>query len=1019
MSKNPYSPSLPVFIIIYLFCNIGLITAQFTDQYYLKFGLEDGLPSNNIYSVAQDSRGIIWIGTQAGVVKYDGYEFYTYGSKNGLYQNEVIDLKIDHKDRIWLNTTGPPCYIEKDSVYYLTDLESPNISWHFDMKEDHNGDIWLSTETTIYKLNGDDLTVKYSYHTGFLRGHILGGDQEKFYIYTGRHLLLDNDTQSIDTINTLESLEIGLLDKSNSCVSWPLIYYKEGDALRTVDILTAEKSTVIDNGFDAYTFSIQGDYLIGLTRSGGLDLYKFNKDRTLEFPPLELLDQETLGGVKLDKDGNLWAPTYSLGLLLLKPLSDKILPISENLGIRDVHLESLVFDNEGVLWMGTDNGTIIKSSNGVQESFALPNKIRSTNRVLDLDPIGSEGILITGDSGVYLFKNGQFKQITSIPSKRSSYSEGKILISTYKNIIHSTQQYFSSLERILGTNSLAQDSMISVIEDKRSYANAFGENGDMWIATESDGLLKFQNDQIVMYGEISNVFKSSIKDIISLSNGPTIIASSGEGLFLIKDDNFISIKSEDGLASDVVHCVKSINYKIYVGTNKGLSIIQFDETWDDYSIENLNKSNGLATDEIHDVDCKNDTIYLATHKGILKINDNKKLQKENKQVPNVQIDDIIVNNQTQYNSDQLALDSYDNNLMFKFTAVDVINSDRLGYAYQLSGFDEEWISTKSREVHYSNIPSGKYTFKVATVIENKIHESKSDSVEIIIEEKFIESIWFKLMMACLIFSLFFFAFYLYNTNNQKKTLSQLVSKRTKELDEKMKALEIANQKLEESNDSIRSYAYISSHDLKSPLRNVGSFVQLLAKKNAATFDNKDKEYVKFVTDGVNNMTKTIDDLLAYNTLDKDEPPTEIDIAEVIDLVLADLSLLIREKSAEIILSSDFPKVQGHMTKLKGLFQNLIENGIKYNESLQPEIKISCEKTPTEYKFKIIDNGIGIDPKYADKVFMMFQRLHDRSSYSGTGIGLTMCRKIVNSYGGKIWVDTSKSGGSCFIFTLPV
>ena len=282
----------------------------------------------------------------------------------------MIDLKIDDKDRVWLNTTGPPCYIENDSVYYLTDLESPNISWHFDMKVDHNGDIWLSTETIIYKLNGDDLSVIHSYATGFLRGHIIGGIEKKFYVYTGSHLLLHEDNQLVDTINTLESLEIGLTDKSNSCFSWPLIYYKEGNSLRTVDILTGKKSTIINKEFDAYIFSIQGDYLIGLTRSKGLALYKFNRNRQLESLPLELLEQETLGSVKLDKDGNLWVPTYRSGLILLKPLSEKVLPISENLRIKDVHLESLVFDPEGALWMGTDKGTIIKSYKGLQESFS-------------------------------------------------------------------------------------------------------------------------------------------------------------------------------------------------------------------------------------------------------------------------------------------------------------------------------------------------------------------------------------------------------------------------------------------------------------------------------------------------------------------------------------------------------------------------------------------------------------------------------------------------------------------------
>lgn len=496
------------------------------------------------------------------------------------------------------------------------------------------------------------------------------------------------------------------------------------------------------------------------------------------------------------------------------------------------------------------------------------------------------------------------------------------------------------------------------------------------------------------------------------------VASSGAGVFLIKDHKIQSITIEQGLSSDVVHCLVANQNKLYAGTNKGLNIISFDENYVDYTIEIVDESSGLATDEIHGIAYRNDTTYLATHKGLLRIDDSRESTVSSKQLPSIQINEVLVNNEQKLDGEEIVLESYENSMKIKFMAIDVINSKKLRYAYRLRGFADEWIRTSSREKHYSNLPSGKYVFQVASVVENKILEDNSDSVEIVIKQKFSESIWLKILLGLVVISLLIIASYFYTTRAQKARLSELVAQRTRELDEKMAALEVVNKKLEISNESIRNYAYIASHDLKSPLRTVGSFVQLLSKKNEESFDAKDKEYARIATQGVANMSNTIDDILAYGALEKEEPSHPIDLNEVIKSVIVDLSVSIKEKSADVILASQFPKGEGHRIKLKRLFQNLIENGLKYNESEKPLIEINVKGQAPELTFSVKDNGIGIDPRYSDKIFKMFQRLHNGSTYSGTGIGLAMCHKIVESYGGKIWVVKNLEGGSTFYFTLP-
>jgi signal transduction histidine kinase len=225
-------------------------------------------------------------------------------------------------------------------------------------------------------------------------------------------------------------------------------------------------------------------------------------------------------------------------------------------------------------------------------------------------------------------------------------------------------------------------------------------------------------------------------------------------------------------------------------------------------------------------------------------------------------------------------------------------------------------------------------------------------------------------------------------------------------------------KLARSNADLEQFAYVASHDLKEPLRAISGSVQILQERYGTGLEAGADEVIKHTVDGANRMQTLIDDLLAYSRLTTREAVVEpTDLKETVAEVLTNLEHSIKESRA-VITHDPLPTVEADRTQLLQVFQNLISNAIKYRSQRTPKIHIGFEDKGAEYLFYVRDNGIGIAPQYADRIFRIFQRLHTRKEYSGTGIGLAVCKKIIERHGGRIWVESEPEEGSRFNFTLP-
>jgi signal transduction histidine kinase len=234
------------------------------------------------------------------------------------------------------------------------------------------------------------------------------------------------------------------------------------------------------------------------------------------------------------------------------------------------------------------------------------------------------------------------------------------------------------------------------------------------------------------------------------------------------------------------------------------------------------------------------------------------------------------------------------------------------------------------------------------------------------------------------------------------------------------SLEARAHDLERSNAELEQFAYVASHDLQEPLRKVASFCQLLQRRYIGQLDARADQYIDFAVDGAKRMQALIDDLLAFSRVGRIEREAAVVSAgSALSQARVNLANEIR-KSAAVIETPELPSVRAEFSLLTSLFQNLISNAIKFRGDRSPVITFSVDRRDDGFwLFSVADNGIGIEPEYADRIFVIFQRLHDRATYAGTGIGLAMCRKIVEHYGGQIWLDTGYQDGARFCFTLPV
>ncbi|HWI93498.1 MAG TPA: two-component regulator propeller domain-containing protein, partial [Flavisolibacter sp.] len=966
----------------------------------------DNIPSslrdNAVKCFYEDVNGNVWIGTYRGLDMAIGttgrFKHYTIDPlKKDPLSEQITSVICDRQNNLWVGTMkGLALFNASSQTFRLFYHDEKNNNSISDdrvnvLMGDQNGDVWIGTRNGLNllkknsdkfihffndKKNSNSLAHNYIWSLAKL-------EDGKIWIGTEHGLdLFDESSQYFFHYTSIPGDETSLPHNSLRCtyvddqgILWlgsvaggVRKYDKKLSRFGLYKPLNSNPATLNLKMVFSFAESKTGDIWIG-TDGGGLNIFHV-KDKTFSHfeykkndPAHSLLSNTVIKLLNSHDGQGLWIGTYGSGLSYYN-FSTKTFthytPGDDNRHLSDKAVYALLEDRNGNLWIGTNDGGV--------------NMLDKKSGILTKFVFGS------AEDGEHLANS----------CIRSFYetTDGKIWIGTYGagiNIYDPITKKFTYLNTI--TASLSNNIVLSLHGDK---------HGNIWAGTMG-----------------------------------------GLNLWDEKKHAFVSFTEENGLANNVVTSIQEdSNGFLWLSTKKGIT--RFNPT--SKKFKNYGLYNGLQGYEFllnSGLKTSSGEMYFGGINGF-NIFDPANMP-ENHIPPSVVITDFQLYNKSisaGENStlkkdiavtDTIILPFGKSMMSFEFAALNYTASEKNQYAYKLEGFDKDWIySGTSRTATYTNLDPGEYTLTIKASNNDGVWNEKGKAIKVIITPPFWNTWWFRLLASFALVAVIYLVYRIRTKaiHQQKEQLELQVQERTQSLAamtlEERKARQEAseaNKELERKNKELEQFAYVASHDMQEPLRTISSFVNLLNSQYKDKFDDRAQKYMSFIVQATDRMKVLIHDLLEYSRIGKKKETAHLDLNKIVNEVLADLNFAIADSGATVEVEQ-LPAVSVYPTEMKQLFQNLIINAIKFRKKgTTPEIEISAEKHNGHWKFLVKDNGIGIDPKQAERIFVIFQRLHTRNEYEGSGIGLSHCKKIAELHKGKIWVESTPGEGSSFYFTI--
>jgi len=981
----------------------------------IHYTIVDGLPTNNIHSIEQDSLGYLWIATEAGLSRFNGATFYNYTTKTGLAKNEISDL-FKQRKRIFLASNGPFGYIEDGSIKYLNIPVEQKMNWNFSVTNDAHS-IYLTSKNKLLNLDKNDLSYNGIKDFGMPLSFI-GNYKNYIYAIRGSILYKLSNSHIVEEIHLSEETSLLYKQRAIHYLEKNNIFYINKNRLLCYDLETEGTKLIAADIPPLVRIKHYKNKIILIHLNGGYTEIIINKY-------LELIEQNiynkdiTFTDFELDTEGNKWFSTANQGIFFVPKKLRGISKVSSPL-IENIESPTSLFVNGDSIWIGNSIAELILLHNNEVKKFTLPSlNSYGMSRILDIKELSTGDLIISADIGILLFTNNTFYYLFNTSSKKITVENKNIIINTYQSSYLLTEEclyHLVSQNILFDKSDFINTDCVEELDNGRSFVSAYGGN-TIYVAKVLEGLVKIKDGNKTYLKDFNGIYNAEINDLAFLDENHIAVASSGEGFYISEIENPENVTYVDAVSSNVCYTLIRKDDRLFVGTNKGIYFVTISKDIENLQVQKLSQKHGLLSNEIRDFDLRDNKLFALSNKGIniVDLNDIAIFTT----TPNLRIETLIVNQKDIQVQDSIYLEPHENDISFLYDKIDFSRSDNLNYAYRLIGMSEDWYFTNSTEAKYPNLKSGNYVFQVGIAQGGQVVEENIQQVHIHIRTAFMNSVWAKLIgLAFFLGGSYFFLLTIISRRNIKR-LEHSVSERTLELNEKVKEIQLINHQLKMSNSELQKYAHIASHDLKSPLRTISSFITLLEKRNLHLFGKKDLEYVNFVKNGVTRMSNTVNDLLELSKVSTQTIYENTDLNKTISNILADLNFEISNKKAEIIVEPNLPRLKIQKTSAYQLFQNLISNAIKYNESQPPIVRISVEKDkPKFWVISVKDNGIGIEPEYQKDIFEIFRRLHGNDEYDGTGIGLALCKKIVNKYGGSIYLESEIGKGSTFLVHLP-
>lgn len=998
------------------------------------------LPQNSVFSVVQSRDGYLWLATQEGLVRFDGVRFTVFNSRNTpqIQHNDVWKLIEDRQGALWIATRGGGLTRYQDGVFSRLSTEnglsddSIQSIW-----EDGAGRLWVGMRNgDLNSVEQGKITV-YNGKDGLPAGalfSLMGTHDGSLWIGSDGGGLGRYREGRFTTLTTREGLPHNTIyalleDRAGS------LWIGTGAGLAR---LRGEQLTVFrvsdglsNDNIRALYEDRQGNLWIG-TDGGGINRY--SKGRFVALSSREGLSNDSVGAIYEDREGSLWIGTDAGGLNRLK--DNKFISFGAPEGLSNDNARSALEAGDGTLWIGTFGG-LNRYKDGRFTKLTTKDGL-SSDVVLSLLEDRDGGLWAgTLGGGVNRYRDGKFQHY----SRESGLSNDTVLA-----LYQDPQGIIWAGTRSGGLNRFEHGRFSALTTAQGLGSNDVrvllgGRDGGLWIGTLGGGLNRYRDGQFSIIGKGQGLSSDRVLSLHEDRDGTLWIGTFGGGLNRYRDGKVTVYTTANGLFDDAIFQILEDDAgRLWMSSNRGVFSVRKQEL-EDYArgrIKTLapsvyGKAEGMRSNECNGAHQpagwkgKDGRLWFPTIRGVAMI-DPAHIS-TNSLPPPVLIEQFLVDERPVAAGTQPVLPPGRGRLDFRYTALSYLAPERLRFKYKLEGFDQDWVDAgDQRTAHYTNIPPGDFRFRVIASNNDGLWNEQGAELGFELRPHFYQAPAFYLVYLFAAVALAagtqrFFRRRLAQYETRERGLLQLMTEREQarhELELAHRSLETRAQELIRSNAELERFAYVASHDLKEPLRTLSSYSQLLLKKHAGGLDQDALEYVGYIESAAREMRGRVESLLDYSRIGHSgEPATESDCEAGLKKAIQNLGAAIAETGASI--SNDpLPVTRAHPSELVQLFQNLLGNAIKYRGNQPPRVHVSARRGNDAgfWEVSVTDNGIGIDPRNRDKVFGLFQRLHPQGEHPGNGIGLAICKKIVEACGGRIWVEAAEGGGSRFTFTLP-
>ena len=1020
--------------------------AQSKNLIFNNINIEQGISQSTIEDIFQDSEGYIWLGTNDGLNRYNGYEFKNYNYEeyqNSISHNGITDITEDKYGNIWVNTVSGVNKINKktEKISNYTEINGK-------IKEDSTTEIIVTKDNNIlvgtyeglniYNAKEDRFDIILEEKDGILSSCIYSIDEDiNGNIWIGTELglnKLSKDFKVLETYTSESEIYNIFCDDENGFV-WA---GSDSSGLLKIDTKTKEVTQYINdiedensipaNQVGAIIRDIKGNLWVGTTN--GLARYN-EKNDSFDVYKNKVYDKNSLvyndvRSIIEDREGVLWVGTYSGISIFDTESSIKYY----NAGLDDGYLlsENMVHgiyeDDEGYLWIGsrTKGVNIIDRENNTSKSINMENNnVIQSNSINDITGY-KDFIFVATDAGVL--------KINKKENTIQNYNlEDGLIGENVKDIFVCDKNYlWIGSTNGLNLLDIENDKIIDMTDyvDEGSYVRYVyqGQDGSYYIGFLRDGglgIIEPNSKETKYYKNIPNdktsISSNRVRYINEDSKGNIWIGTSyGLNKYDPKTKVFKRYTTIDGIANNTIYGVLvDDNDNIWVSTNKGISQIDTKNN----TVNNLSVTDGLQGNEFNGnaaFKSKSGELFFGGINGLNAFypEDVNSINNKSKVI----FDGFKVNDKDYLDINGLKFDNNTENIKIKFFTPVYSSNKNISYEYELIGSNSSKATTKENYVIYNDLLPGKYTFKVRAV-DSRGDISDSETIEFSIKYPF----WMS-PIACFIYLVIAILFII-NNKYKLKYLDRLVKLRTKELEEQM----IKNEELYNNNIKIEEnknkYLVNLSHELRTPLNVISSTNQLLLELSKKDNIKSDKlaYYIDISERNCNRLLNLVNNILDNTKLQSKMYTLnlkEVDIIYLVEETSLTLIDYIKSKSIELIID---PEVEEKVIlcddyEIERCIVNLVSNAAKFT----PEggnITITIKDLDDKVMISVLDTGVGIEEKYHKTIFDRFNQVDNDESKGGSGLGLSITSKIVELHKGEIYVESKVGEGSNFVIILPV